>query len=91
MAAGNSLRDSPTVRRITGRCTMGDGDADIAARRGIASDCAGANQMVWKLVLAYLLALPAVLWVMYRCGQVLGESSSQDSMRARGYPRRYRH
>jgi hypothetical protein len=39
--------------------------------------------MLWKLVLAYLLALPAVLWVMYRCGQVLGGSSSQDSIRHR--------
>lgn len=70
---------------------MGDGDAASATKRDIAPDCARANPMLLKLVLAYLLALPAVLWVMYRCGQVLGESSSQDSIRARGYPKRYRH
>ena len=46
--------------------------------------------MLWKLVLAYLLALPVVLWVVYRCGQVLGQSS-QDSIRAPGCPKRYRH
>ena len=30
--------------------------------------------MLWKLLLAYLLTLPAVLWFIYRSGQVLGES-----------------
>jgi hypothetical protein len=70
---------------------MGDGDAAITISRGIVSDIAGANLMLWKLLLAYLLALPAVLWVVYRCGRVLGESSSRDSIRARGYPKRYRH
>jgi hypothetical protein len=45
--------------------------------------------MLWKLMLAYLLALPAVLWIVYRCGRVLGETSY--SARARGYPKRYWH
>ena len=30
--------------------------------------------MLWKLMLAYLLALPAVLWFIYRSGQALSES-----------------
>jgi hypothetical protein len=38
--------------------------------------------MLWKLVLAYLLALPAVLWIIDRLGQWLG-ASPRDSIRAR--------
>lgn len=30
--------------------------------------------MLWKLMLAYLLALPAVLWFIYRSGKALSES-----------------
>jgi hypothetical protein len=45
--------------------------------------------MFWKLLLAYLLMLPAVLWCVYRSGQALG-GSSQDSIRARHRLRRLR-
>jgi hypothetical protein len=33
--------------------------------------------MWWKLSLAYLLALPVVLWFIYRAGQVLGQSKGR--------------
>jgi hypothetical protein len=32
--------------------------------------------MWWRLILAYLLALPAILWLISRTGRVLGGSQS---------------
>ena len=45
------------------------------------------NRMLWKLMLAYLLALPAVLWCIYRSGQVLSEWP-RDAVRHRDGLRR---
>jgi hypothetical protein len=45
--------------------------------------------MWWKLALAYLSALPAVLWIIYRSGEALSESHHPVSRRdAPGWGRR---
>lgn len=52
-------------------------------------DTGRTNRMWWKLLLAYLLALPAVLWFIYRSGQALGQS--QRSIQQRDFLERRRH
>jgi len=45
--------------------------------------------MWWKLALAYLSALPAVVWFIYRSGQALSESQHSVPRRdASGWGRR---
>ena len=45
--------------------------------------------MWWRLLLAYLLALPVILWLISRTGRVLG--GSQTSLRPPHFLERRRH